>query len=149
MGHLRFAEMDATIDYVISPLTTERWPALEDVFGRAGASNGCWCVYWRIGPRYHDRRRADNTRKSSPAGSYGTAFPGAASDLRRFRMRFLLRCSGQSTPAVDPAAIHLAPISDLRRQRVLPRRPRQGARSQLVQIATACASRGARLAVPS
>jgi GNAT superfamily N-acetyltransferase len=60
MGQLRFAEMDATMDYVISPLTSERWPALEDLFGRAGASNGCWCMYWRIGPRYHDRQRADN-----------------------------------------------------------------------------------------
>ena len=33
----------------ISPLTSGRWPALEDLFGRAGASNGCWCMYWRIG----------------------------------------------------------------------------------------------------
>ena len=44
----------------VAPLTRERWPALEDLFGRAGASNGCWCMYWRIGPRYRDRPRADN-----------------------------------------------------------------------------------------
>jgi len=54
------------MDYLISPLIAERWPALEDLFGRAGASNGCWCMYWRmywrIGPRYHDRPRADNKR---------------------------------------------------------------------------------------
>jgi len=50
------------MDYMISPLTAERWPALEELFGRAGASNGCWCMYWRIGPRYHDRSRADNKR---------------------------------------------------------------------------------------
>jgi GNAT superfamily N-acetyltransferase len=48
------------MDYMISPLTAERWPALEELFGRAGGSNGCWCMYWRIGPRYHDRPRADN-----------------------------------------------------------------------------------------
>jgi GNAT superfamily N-acetyltransferase len=50
------------MDYMISPLTAGRWPALEELFGRAGASNGCWCMYWRIGPRYHDRPRADNKR---------------------------------------------------------------------------------------
>ena len=50
------------MDYLISPLTAERWPALEDLFGRAGASNGCWCGYWRIGPRYRDRPCADNKR---------------------------------------------------------------------------------------
>ena len=48
------------IDLTVSPLTLERWPALEDLFGRAGASNGCWCMYWRIGPRYRDRPREDN-----------------------------------------------------------------------------------------
>jgi GNAT superfamily N-acetyltransferase len=49
-------------DLRISPLTAERWPALEDLFGRAGASNGCWCMYWRIGPLYRDRSREDNKR---------------------------------------------------------------------------------------
>ena len=44
----------------ISPLTSEQWPAFADLFGTAGASNGCWCMYWRIGPRYRDRPREDN-----------------------------------------------------------------------------------------
>jgi GNAT superfamily N-acetyltransferase len=50
------------MDYLIRPLTPEHWPALEDLFGLAGASNGCWCMYWRLGPRYHDRPREDNKR---------------------------------------------------------------------------------------
>ncbi|HEY1322744.1 MAG TPA: GNAT family N-acetyltransferase [Streptosporangiaceae bacterium] len=49
-------------DLFISPLTTERWPALEDLFGKAGASNGCWCMYWRLGPRYYQRPRQNNRR---------------------------------------------------------------------------------------
>ena len=40
------------MDLTVSSLTAGRWPALEDLFGPAGASNGCWCMYWRIGPRY-------------------------------------------------------------------------------------------------
>jgi GNAT superfamily N-acetyltransferase len=50
------------MDLTVSPVTAEQWPALEDLFGRAGASNGCWCMYWRIGPRYRDRPREDNKR---------------------------------------------------------------------------------------
>ncbi|HTT00351.1 MAG TPA: GNAT family N-acetyltransferase [Streptosporangiaceae bacterium] len=50
------------MDLAISPVTGERWPALEDLFGRAGASNGCWCMYWRIGPGYRHRPREDNQR---------------------------------------------------------------------------------------
>ena len=46
----------------VQPLTADRWPALEDLFGPSGASNGCWCMYWRIGPDYRRRPRADNRR---------------------------------------------------------------------------------------
>jgi len=42
------------------PLTFDLWPAFEDLFGKAGACNGCWCMYWRLGPRYHERPREKN-----------------------------------------------------------------------------------------
>jgi len=38
----------------VKPLTPDLWPALEDLFGRQGACQGCWCMYWRIGAAYHD-----------------------------------------------------------------------------------------------
>jgi GNAT superfamily N-acetyltransferase len=52
-------------DLAISALTSGEWLALEDLFGQAGASNGCWCMYWRIGPRYLDRPREDNKQDLS------------------------------------------------------------------------------------
>jgi GNAT superfamily N-acetyltransferase len=48
------------MDLTIRPLTAATWPALEDLFGPAGASNGCWCMYWRVGPGYGRRPRDDN-----------------------------------------------------------------------------------------
>ena len=68
-------------DLTIRPLTAEHWPALEDLFGKAGASNGCWCMYWRIGPRYRSRPRADNKEdlaRLAAAGSAGAPGAGAA-----------------------------------------------------------------------
>jgi len=53
------------MDVTVRPATSAQWPAFEDLSGRSGASNGCWCMYWRIGPRYRDRPRADN-RKTCP-----------------------------------------------------------------------------------
>lgn len=44
----------------IRPLTPSLWPALDALFGKGGASNGCWCMYWRIGPEYHKRPRTKN-----------------------------------------------------------------------------------------
>ncbi|MDR2983730.1 MAG: GNAT family N-acetyltransferase [Nocardiopsaceae bacterium] len=49
-------------EFTVEPVTAERWLALEDLFGRSGASNGCWCMYWRLGPRYKDRPREENKR---------------------------------------------------------------------------------------
>lgn len=69
--------------YVIRPLTGETWDALARLFGRGGASNGCWCQYWLLGPRYHDRARALNrqaleseARQADPAPGL-VAFEGA------------------------------------------------------------------------
>jgi GNAT superfamily N-acetyltransferase len=44
----------------IRPLTPDLWSALEDLFGKGGASNGCWCMYWRIGSAYHQQARENN-----------------------------------------------------------------------------------------
>jgi len=55
----------------ILPVTRERWPALEDLFGECGASNGCWCMYWRLGPAYrqHGERNRRALRKLVESGS--------------------------------------------------------------------------------
>ena len=47
----------------IRPLTPSLWPALEDLFGEIGACNGCWCMYWRIGPAYRKRPRSENKKE--------------------------------------------------------------------------------------
>lgn len=44
----------------VKPVTSDLWPALEDLFGPSGASNGCWCMYWILGADYHRRPREQN-----------------------------------------------------------------------------------------
>jgi GNAT superfamily N-acetyltransferase len=44
----------------IKPLAPELLPAFDDLFGRTGACNGCWCMYWRIGSGYTKRPREQN-----------------------------------------------------------------------------------------
>jgi GNAT superfamily N-acetyltransferase len=38
----------------IRPLTPDRWPDLEALFGPQGAVKGCWCMWWRLTPRDYD-----------------------------------------------------------------------------------------------
>ena len=40
--------------------TADSWPDVEQLFGRAGASNGCWCQYWLLGADYTRRDRTQN-----------------------------------------------------------------------------------------
>jgi len=44
----------------IRPLTPDLWPALEDLFGKNSACNGCWCMWGRIGSAYRKRPREKN-----------------------------------------------------------------------------------------
>jgi GNAT superfamily N-acetyltransferase len=50
----------SAVKLTIRPLTPDLWPALEDLFGKHGACNGCWCMYWRIGSAYSKRPREQN-----------------------------------------------------------------------------------------
>jgi GNAT superfamily N-acetyltransferase len=48
------------MEMTVLPLAPELWPAFEKLFGSHGASNGCWCMYWRIGSAYRNRPREMN-----------------------------------------------------------------------------------------
>jgi len=61
----------------VRPYTPGDFPALADLFGRGGASNGCWCMYWRLGPRYHQRDRMENQRDRSGIASGLLAYEGS------------------------------------------------------------------------
>ena len=39
----------------VYPLTAERWPDLEMLFGPEGAYRGCWCMWWRVPAKVYDR----------------------------------------------------------------------------------------------
>ncbi len=44
----------------VRPLTSDLWPALEDLFGDSPICSRCWCMYWRIGAAYRKRPRTKN-----------------------------------------------------------------------------------------
>lgn len=59
----------------VRSLTPELWPALEDLFGPRGPRSGCWCQYFRIGPRYR-KRPAEGNRADLRAEVEGGPPPG-------------------------------------------------------------------------
>jgi GNAT superfamily N-acetyltransferase len=47
----------------IVPLTSDLWPAFEELFGKQGACYGCWCTYFRLPPAA--RRASDHQSNKS------------------------------------------------------------------------------------
>jgi GNAT superfamily N-acetyltransferase len=131
------------MDLTISPLTSGRWPALEDLFGKAGASNGCWCMYWRIGPRYRDRPPEDNKHglrqlaaSGQPPGllAFDGEIPVGWCELApRTDLRWLART--RYLQAVDDLPVWSAPCFYVRRTH-----RRQGVMGALIQAAVAVAA---------
>ena len=58
------------------PLTPERWPDFEQLFGKAGAYGGCWCMWFRqTGKEYEAQRGPGNRRAMFDLVQAGTV-PG-------------------------------------------------------------------------
>lgn len=52
----------AANDYEIHPLTSQRWPDLEALFGPRGAVGGCWCMYWRLQHAEYEQLKGSGNR---------------------------------------------------------------------------------------
>lgn len=42
--------------------TAERWPDLERLFGKSGACDGCWCMWWRQSSKEHEAGKGEGNR---------------------------------------------------------------------------------------
>ncbi len=46
------------------PLTSERWPDLERLFGPNGACGGCWCMWWRLTAAQFQKQKGPGNREA-------------------------------------------------------------------------------------
>jgi GNAT superfamily N-acetyltransferase len=46
------------------PLTPDRWPDFEKLFGPSGAYAGCWCMWWRTTRSQFEKQGNDGNRKA-------------------------------------------------------------------------------------
>ncbi len=56
--------MKAIADLTFHPLTPERWPDLEKLFGPRGACGGCWCMVWRLRRADFNKGKGDGNRQA-------------------------------------------------------------------------------------
>ena len=60
----------------VQPLTADRWPDLERLFGPQGAYGGCWCMWWRLSGRDFEGASSNDRRALLQARSHQEPPPG-------------------------------------------------------------------------
>lgn len=53
--------------FTVHPLTSERWPDLEKLFGAHGAYGGCWCMWWRLTRAQFQKNTGEGNRQALKA----------------------------------------------------------------------------------
>jgi GNAT superfamily N-acetyltransferase len=46
------------------PLTPDRWPDLERLFGERGASGGCWCMWWKMKRSEYEKKKGKENKRA-------------------------------------------------------------------------------------
>lgn len=103
----------------IVPLTAERWPLFEELFGKQGACYGCWCTHFRLPPavrRENDRQRnKDFIRARIEAGpppgllaleagqAVGWMQVGPRADVPEFNNAGRVSAPVEASDGIDPA----------------------------------------------
>jgi GNAT superfamily N-acetyltransferase len=60
----------------VHPLTPDRWPAFEALFGPRGACGGCWCMTPRLPRAEYERNKGEGNRRAMRAIVDGGEIPG-------------------------------------------------------------------------
>src|SRR5262249_31788533 len=93
---------NASTKLTVQALTPDLWPALEDLFGKWGAGNGCWCMYWRLGGAYRGRREENKqalrniVRSGLPPGLLASTATWQWAARRAMRYPGFTTCGGSS-----------------------------------------------------
>jgi hypothetical protein len=60
---------DQKTQFTFYPVTPERWPDLERLFGPRGACGGCWDMWWRAERSTFEAQQGDGNRAAFAGSS--------------------------------------------------------------------------------
>ena len=81
-----FQNPKPTFNLEFKPLTPERWPDFEVLFGPRGAVGGCWCMWWKLKRSEFDRQKGEANRLAvfgQPGFAHGWGYAGVSGQVRQ------------------------------------------------------------------
>src|SRR5579859_2004497 len=126
------------------PLTPDRWPDLERLFGPRGASSGCWCMWWRLPRSTWSHQGNDNNRTAFKALVDGGTIPGLLAYRDDVPVGWCAVQPRQAYPSLDRSRvlqrIDEAPVWSITCFYIARGHRRQGITERLIREAVAHAS---------
>lgn len=102
----------ATNGFTFHPLTAERWPDLETLFGTRGACGGCWCMLWRLPRKTFEAQKGEGNRIALQTIVESHEIPGILAYTGDTPAGWCAIAPRETYPALDRSRI-LAPVDDV------------------------------------
>lgn len=93
------------------PLTPERWPDLERLFGHNGACGGCWCMWWRQSHSEFERKKGGANKRAFKRIVGSGVVPGLLAYLDGEPVGWCAIAPRDDYPRLDRSRI-LRPVDD-------------------------------------
>jgi len=93
------------------PLTGERWPDLEALFGERGACGGCWCMLWRVQRSVFESQKGAGNRAALKAIVTAGEVPGILAYAEGVPVGWCAVAPRSCYPALDRSRL-LKPVDD-------------------------------------
>lgn len=93
------------------PLTPNRWPDLERLFGNRGACGGCWCMWWRLSRSEFEKAKGEGNRRAFRRIVASGSRPGLLAYAAGEPIAWCAVGPRGSFPVLDRSRI-LAPVDD-------------------------------------
>lgn len=90
---------------VYHPLTIERWPDFEDLFGEKGAYSGCWCMWWRLKRSEFEKQQGEGNRKAIKAIVQSGEVPGILAYMDTQPIAWCSVAPRESYPALNRSPV--------------------------------------------
>jgi len=95
----------------VHPLTPSRWPDFEQLFGRHGASGGCWCMWWRETAKEYSANKGEANRRAMKAIVRAGRVPGLIAYCDRQPVGWISVAPREEFPRLERSRI-LKPVDD-------------------------------------
>ena len=57
-------DLTSSSELEFHPLPPDRWHDLEALFGKRGATGGCWCMWWRLKRSQYDQQKGEGNKQA-------------------------------------------------------------------------------------